>query len=260
MSWLSSLIGLGGNALGSWAGSALEAHSQRDLMDRQNRLNNENWERSLSEGPTREKEGLLAAGYNPLLAIGGYDAPSIGGVSIPGGNGLASSFSQTGNSALENFKKSKESKNTETDTTVKKETVGLVKKEKGVKDAQKRDLEATAKLKEAQATKTKVDTFTDPVRTAVSVGGAIGTAYGAKKVADSLRGKTKPIKIPTKGPVKKLVDKVAPILRRPGFGVLALPSLIGGSSAYGLHRLYESSKPGSNVRRLFDEPLQNKHW
>lgn len=79
----SGAIAAGAGALGGLLSSAYQFRHQRKLMDSQYDLN----QLSLRESPSAYREGLEAAGYNPLLAINnGVPAPTSGLSSVSAPN------------------------------------------------------------------------------------------------------------------------------------------------------------------------------
>lgn len=123
----------------------------------------------------RSKSDLLAAGYNPLLAVfnGSASTPSgahasspgasVSPVSIPARKNPWSGLAGIGdavNSALDAWSK--------------------------VKEQQRADkiVDSEVKQKDATTLKTKVDTYADVAKGAMSVAGPAASAYAAKKAAD----------------------------------------------------------------------------
>lgn len=76
---LGGTMGAIGGSASSLLGSAFQYFGNRRLMRYAYDLN----QRSLKNSPSSLREGLVAAGYNPLLALGGVsNAPTVSGTSI----------------------------------------------------------------------------------------------------------------------------------------------------------------------------------
>lgn len=70
---MSALLGAMLGAGAQTGGSYLQAHISRENMDHQYFLN----QKSLAESPLAMRQGLEAAGYNPLLAVGNTNSPTV---------------------------------------------------------------------------------------------------------------------------------------------------------------------------------------
>ena len=122
MSWgsfFSSVLSSSLDTASSAASQALQYKRNQSLMKYQYDLN----QRSLRESPTALKQGLLDAGYNPMLALSGsVNAPSVGGSSVSAPD-LSPDFSSAFSAS----------------------------KQRELMDAQKEDVKSSADLKRTQA-------------------------------------------------------------------------------------------------------------
>ena len=217
MSWLSAVIS-GAAGLGS---SALQSQMNRGLMKYQFELN----QRSLRESPMAQKQGLIAAGYNPLLAVSnGISSPTVGGssVSLP-------DLSAFGQMLQEGDKKSREGKLIEKqierqDTLLESELEKLKAESDSAMahsgaamyDAETRRMEALARIEKI---KKESDSIAPPARKShdyISAGkevvapiaSAAATAYAGKKAGDAVKALT--ASGLTKNSAKDIIKDVAP--------------------------------------------------
>lgn len=86
-------------------GTAYQGHVNRDLMSHQDTLNKANYHYQMTQGPSLYRQGLEAAGYNPLLALGNLPSGSMGAVS-----GSSVSAPQVHSSAMSNYTALKQSR------------------------------------------------------------------------------------------------------------------------------------------------------
>lgn len=83
MSWISAIASAGADAASGLVSSAFQAARNKSLMKYQYDLN----QRALLESPSAQKQGLISAGYNPMLAVTqGMHVPSVGGSSVSAPN------------------------------------------------------------------------------------------------------------------------------------------------------------------------------
>lgn len=243
----------GGDIAGNLLGTAYGAHVSRDLMSRQETINRELWRESLLDGPNLQRKGLESAGYNPILALSGFNVPQVSGVSVPSvsSGGISGLGSTSIGSAKEAMKAYSSVKNTNADTELKDTQNKVAEKEVQVKEAQKENLDSQTELNDAKKTKTQVDTLVSPISTLA--GGGL-TAYGIHKGIEKLKSSKVDPKVEGADSWNKFLEhkkggsKVSKALKDAAstlgkFGLFALPATIGAfGSAYGTHKVMQHNK------------------
>ena len=107
--FVNGALNAGFNIAEGAANSAISAHYNKALMTYQSRLNRKDHQWSLENSPTFQRQGLVDAGYNPILAFS-QNTPSMGHVGLLGsslgspGSGKAFMESQTLDNAKNQLK------------------------------------------------------------------------------------------------------------------------------------------------------------
>lgn len=180
------LFGLGGSIL-SYFGQASANESNEEIARMNNQFNAEqaaldrefqsseaqklrDWQEELSNTAyQRARKDLEAAGYNPLLVVGGSGASSPSGAQGHGSSASAVPYkNENALSAFANLG----------DVVSSALSAANAAKDLEIKESQKESVDANT-------TKTKVDTVADAVK---GIAAPVASAYGAKKAADVAKG------------------------------------------------------------------------
>ncbi len=236
MSFFSNL----GTAVGSGATGLLSTAFQSMMNRKQMKYQYELNQRSLRESPTAQKEGLISAGYNPMLAVtNGMQAPTVSGAPVSAPD-LTSAYSKKKEG--EAIDKQNERIDNLTDAEVEKlqaeAQAAMDHSGAAMYDAETRRMEAEARIKslDAGTDKTNVNIGTDILNTVAPIAGAAASAYTVKKSTDLARaGLQRGMSVES---AKKYAKDVTGKSPRVGsafsgskalkdFGLLAAPLLLG---------------------------------
>ena len=249
-----SLISYGLNKRMAEHNAYLQHKYSRELMAYQYQLGL----RGLQEGPSSAKAGLLAAGYNPMLAISSaMQAPAVGAGSagMPSATGeygvgdLGEAFDRASNSATSRKKLKEEAKRVEKLQDAELEKLeadanqAMANSGAVMYDAETRRMEAEARIKslDAGTNKTNVNIGTDIIDSAAPIAVAAASAYGVKKSTDLAREALK--KGLTKQSAKHLAKEVTGKSPR-------VISAASGASASGASAFSKFGKFGSALRKF----------
>ena len=187
---MSLFSALGSATLSGGAGilsSALQGMFNRRQMKYQYELN----QRSLRESPTSQKEGLISAGYNPMLAVtNGMQSPTVSGAPVSAPD-LTSAYGKKKEGEM--IDKQNERIDKLTDAEVEKleaeAQAAMDHSGAAMYDAETRRMEAESRIKslDAGTDKTNVNIGTDILDAVAPIAGAAASAYTVKKSTDLAR-------------------------------------------------------------------------
>lgn len=106
---IGAAIGAAGNILGGMASNANSVYKQKQVAKYQASLNYKYAQKSALNSPSWNKEGLINAGLNPMLALGNQQGATTGWTT--GSDSGTSDFSSLGSNAVSNAMAVKQQKN-----------------------------------------------------------------------------------------------------------------------------------------------------
>lgn len=183
-SWIGSNLGGIGSALGGLgglAGSLFGASSSSKNAKKMAALQYEYQKRAWQEGPSLQRKGLEAAGYNPMLALNGNSAsfmPSASYSPMPDIAGSAKAMSSIGKDILGLVDAQR--KNVEADTKLKEGQLSAV-------ETQRLQTETNTSLLQSQTARSDLAYGRDIVDTITDIAGTAGSLYSAKAMRDIAR-------------------------------------------------------------------------
>ena len=251
MSGLGYALGAGISALGSLGNTFLSSYLGNKSSKKSQARAYRYWQSSLKEGPELTRQGLEAAGYNPMLALGSVGGQAFSANSSPSfapvGDvvGSAKQGAELANLIekgykLQNKKLEKEIENLDSDLST--------------KEAQRLQTESNTSLLRSQTDRTDLAYGRDIVDTAASVAGTVGSLYSAKAMRDIARSPKETVTTIHHGdktkPTEIIKSKGVPSVDSSAKGSRPSPVPHVGSSAKSAGRAVKSV-----ARRILADPL-----